>query len=144
VRGLILAAVTPDNTPGGSVLTFAFPVALFCVVAVILYLLFSRPHGRIPARRATAPAHAVPSDPQAVRAVAVAGGLSTAAGGGAAESHLEPAGPALAPDAAAGSVSGQGGSPDAAGSVSGPGGSSDDVGQPGQGTSAADGTEASE
>lgn len=129
--GLILAAVTPDNTPHGYVLTFAFPVILFCVVAVVLYLLFSRPHGRIPARRAVAPARAVPSDPDAARAAAAAGGLSTAAGGGGADSHLEPAGPARTGGAGAGSVSGRDGT-------------QDDVGQDGRETSAADGTEASE
>ena len=48
----VVAAVTPDNTPHGYNLTFAVPVALFAVVAVALYLLFSRPHQRIPARAA--------------------------------------------------------------------------------------------
>ena len=48
----VVAAVTPDNTPHGYNLTFAVPVALFAVVAVALYLLFSRPHHRIPARAA--------------------------------------------------------------------------------------------
>jgi hypothetical protein len=49
--GSILAAATSDNAPGGAVLTFAFPVILFAVIAVILYLLLSRPHPRIPSRR---------------------------------------------------------------------------------------------
>jgi hypothetical protein len=48
----VVAAVTPDNTPHGYDLTFAVPVGLFAVVAVALYLLFSRPHRRIPARAA--------------------------------------------------------------------------------------------
>jgi hypothetical protein len=89
----VVAAVTPDNTPHGYNLTFAVPVALFVVVAIALYLLFSRPHQRIPARRDVLPARrmAVP-DADAARAAAVAGGLSVAAGGGAAESHLEAAG----------------------------------------------------
>jgi len=52
----VVAAVTPDNTPHGYNLTFAVPVALFAVVAVALYLLFSRPHQRIPARRGVLPA----------------------------------------------------------------------------------------
>jgi hypothetical protein len=47
---LILAAVTPDNTPHGYNLTFAFPMLLFIIIGGILYLLFSRPHRRIPAR----------------------------------------------------------------------------------------------
>ena len=45
---LILAGVTPDNTPGGFYYTFLFPMVLFIVVAVILYMLFSRPHRRVP------------------------------------------------------------------------------------------------
>jgi hypothetical protein len=93
VRTLILAAVNPDNTPHGYNWTFAFPMLLFIVIAVILYLLFSRPHRRIPARSVTLPARssAAPG-PAAAESAAVAGGLSTAAGGGTAESHLEPHG----------------------------------------------------
>ena len=49
---LILAAVNPDNTPHGYNLTFAFPMLLFIIIGGILYLLFSRPHRRIPARSA--------------------------------------------------------------------------------------------
>ena len=48
--GLILAAVSPDNTPHGYNWTFAFPMLLFIVIALILYALFSRPHRRVPAR----------------------------------------------------------------------------------------------
>jgi hypothetical protein len=88
-----LAAVTPDNTPHGYNLTFAVPVGLFAVVAVALYLLFSRPHQRIPARRGSLPAGRLAApDADAARAAAIAGGLAVAAGGGSAESHLEPAG----------------------------------------------------
>jgi hypothetical protein len=97
-----VAAVTPDNTPHGYNLTFAVPLVLFAVVAVALYLLFSRPHRRIPARRGVLPAGRLAApDADAARAAAVAGGLAVAAGGGAAESHLEPAGHVYAtPDAA--------------------------------------------
>jgi hypothetical protein len=94
--GSILAEVTSDNTAGGSVLTAVLPVLIFVIVAVILYLRFSRPHRRVPARVAIAPGatrHAVP-DPDTARAAAVAAGLPTAAGGGAAEAGLEPAGAA--------------------------------------------------
>ena len=45
---LILAAVTPANTPHGYNWTFLFPMLLFIVVIVILYALFSRPHRRVP------------------------------------------------------------------------------------------------
>jgi hypothetical protein len=93
VRTLILAAVTPDNTPHGYNLTFAFPMLLFIIIAVVLYLLFSRPHRRIPARSVSLPARspAAPG-PAAAQSAAVAGGLGTAPGGGTAESHLEPHG----------------------------------------------------
>lgn len=89
----VLAAVTPDNTPHGYNLTFGFPMAVFVVVGIALYLLLGRPHRRIPARRGALPARRLGTpDPDAARAAAVAGGLSLAAGGGSAESHLEPAG----------------------------------------------------
>jgi hypothetical protein len=39
-------------------MTFYFPVGLFVVVAGTLYLLFSRPHRRVPAHRGLAAAHA--------------------------------------------------------------------------------------
>lgn len=90
---LILAVVNPDNTPHGYNWTFAFPMLLFIISAVILYLLFSRPHRRIPARSVTLPARsAAPPSGQAAQSAAVAGGLTTAPGGGTAESHLEPHG----------------------------------------------------
>jgi len=57
VPGLILASV-PVNSEAGSYLTFGGPVGLFVVVAAILYLLFSRPHRRVPPRRSLAPSRA--------------------------------------------------------------------------------------
>jgi hypothetical protein len=90
----ILAIGTSDSADGGAILTFAFPVALFVVVAVILYLLFSRPHRRIPERRVLVPADAAAPGADAARAAAVAAGMPTAAGGGGAESGAEPAGAA--------------------------------------------------
>ena len=93
MRTLILAAVNPDNTPHGYNWTFAFPMLLFIVIAVILYLLFSRPHRRIPARSMTLPARSARTPgATAAQSAAVAGGLTTAPGGGTAESHLEPHG----------------------------------------------------
>ena len=93
MRTLILAAVTPDNTPHGYNLTFAFPMLLFIVIGGVLYLLFSRPHRRVPARSLTLPARSSggPSA-EAAQSAAIAGGFTTAPGGGAAESHLEPHG----------------------------------------------------
>ena len=64
--GVVLAAVNPDNTPHGYNWTFAFPMLLFIVIALILYALFSRPHRRVPGR--------------AIRA-ASAGGQASQAGG---------------------------------------------------------------
>jgi hypothetical protein len=93
VPGLILAAVSPDNTPHGYNWTFAFPMLLFIVIALILYALFSRPHRRVPARpiQVTSTGRRAP-DAQSARAAAVAGGLSTAPGGGAIASAAEPEG----------------------------------------------------
>jgi hypothetical protein len=123
---IIAAAVTSDNTPGGYILTFAGPVGLFAVVAVTLYLLFSRPHRRIPAHRILAPPRTAVPEAGAARAASIAGGLPLAAGGGATETHLEPAGAPQAAEAGPG--------PDDAGP--------DDPGQPGGGTAAAEGPEA--
>jgi len=50
VHALILAAINPDNTPHGYNWTFAFPMALFAVSALVLWGLFGRPHHRVPAR----------------------------------------------------------------------------------------------
>lgn len=91
--GLILAAVSPDNTPHGYNWTFAFPMLLFIVIALILYALFSRPHRRVPARPIqAASAGSRAPEPQSARAAAVAGGLSTAPGGGTTASAAEPEG----------------------------------------------------
>ena len=91
--GLILAAVSPDNTPAGYNWTFAFPGLLFIIIALVLYALFSRPHRRIPRRPigATSAGSRAP-DARTARAAAVAGGLSVAPGGGTSESPSEPAG----------------------------------------------------
>jgi len=81
VPGSILASATSDNAPGGAVLTFAFPVILFAVIAVILYLLFSRPHRRIPSRRVVvASASAAPPGPGTAHSAAPAGSATEPAG----------------------------------------------------------------
>ena len=125
--GVIATATGSDWNAGGSIMTFFAPVGLFIGVAAILYLMFSRPHRRIPSRPLAA-ARAASPDPGAARAAAVAGGLPTAAGGGGTESRLEPAG------AAAGSEA-----DDVAG-----GSRSDDAGQACREGLATDGTEAGE
>jgi hypothetical protein len=98
VRGVVLAAVNPDNTPHGYNWTFAFPMLLFIVVALILYALYSRPHRRVPGRpiRAASAGSRAP-EAGAARAAAVAGGLSTAPGGGTTASTAEPEGAHTAP-----------------------------------------------
>jgi len=65
VPRLILAAVNPDNTPHGYNWTFAFPMLLFIVIALVLYALFSRPHRRVPGRpiSATASGTKAPIEP---------------------------------------------------------------------------------
>lgn len=122
--GSILAEVTSDNTASGSILTAVFPVLIFIVVAAILYMRFSRPHRRVPARAVVAPgtvSHEVP-DPETARAAAVAAGLPTAAGGGVAESAIEPAGApreaaAEAAESGPSNVSGRDANPAQAGST---------------------------
>jgi hypothetical protein len=61
VHHLILAAINPDNTPGGYQWTYLFPMLLFIVIAVILYTLFSRPHRRVPSRAIVLTAKASPA-----------------------------------------------------------------------------------
>jgi len=131
--GSILAIATSDSADGGAILTFAFPMALFVVVAVLLYLRFSRPHKRVPERRILVPARAAPPDAGTARAAAVAAGMPAASGGGGTESAAEPAGAVRdsAADAEPGNVSDRDASPA-------------DAGDPDQDTSAADGTEAGE
>jgi hypothetical protein len=94
VPGLILATVTPDNTPGGAVLTFAFPLGLFVIIVVVLYLWLGRPHRRVPADLTPVGSSATVDAPHpgVARGASVAAGLPTAVGGGGAESAVEPAG----------------------------------------------------
>jgi hypothetical protein len=90
VPGLILAAVNPDNTPNGYYLTFLFPMLLFIVIGGVLYLLFSRPHRRTPARALALPRSAAgPSGPYTAAA-----GSATAVGATATTAAAEDAGSA--------------------------------------------------
>jgi hypothetical protein len=52
---LNLAAVGSDWTLAASIMTFAIPVALFVVVATVLYFLYTRPHA-VPGHRELVPA----------------------------------------------------------------------------------------
>jgi hypothetical protein len=103
---------------GGAVLTFAFLVILFAIVATVLYiLLFSRPHPRVPSQRVVyATASGGTPSPGAARAAATAAGMPTASGGGSAESAAEAPGahrdiaPGTGDDAAGGTGRVTGGS----------------------------------
>jgi hypothetical protein len=89
VPRLILAAVSPDNTPHGYNWTFAFPMLLLIIIGAALYFLFSRPHRRVPSRRVAMTASTDVPTAEAARSAAIVAGLSTAPGGGTTESHLE-------------------------------------------------------
>jgi hypothetical protein len=56
VQGMLLAAaISPDNTPHGYNLTFAFPELMFIIIAAVLYLRFRSPH-RVPGQTTLATA----------------------------------------------------------------------------------------
>jgi hypothetical protein len=55
VPGVLAAATGSDWSSGGALFTFYFPVGLFIVVAVSLYVNFTRPHA-VPANRRLAAA----------------------------------------------------------------------------------------
>jgi hypothetical protein len=91
VPGIVLATATSDNAMGGAILTFAFPIVLFAIIATVLYMLLFRPHHRVPAGQVSLAAAGAPA-PGAAHAAAVAAGMPTASGGGSAESAAEPHG----------------------------------------------------
>jgi hypothetical protein len=72
VPGLILAGVSPDNTPSGYEWTYLFPMLLFIVIAAVLYTLFSRPHRRVPGRQISAAASGGVPSAEIAQAAAVA------------------------------------------------------------------------
>ena len=100
MHNLILAAVNPDNTPHGYNWTFAFPMLMFIIIGGILYLLFSRPHRRVPARTLTLTARRPGAPSGATASTASAASASAPAPAPAAETAEEPAD--AAPEAAAG------------------------------------------
>jgi len=51
----LAAVVGSDWTLAASIMTFAIPVALFVVVATVLYFLYTRPHA-VPGHRDLVPA----------------------------------------------------------------------------------------
>ncbi len=103
---LILAAVSPDNTPHGYNWTFVYPMLLFIVIASVLYYLFGRPHRRVPPRLISASPAGGRPDSMAARAAPVAGDVSMAAGAGQAAAAEAPAGETSAAASAAGETEG--------------------------------------
>jgi hypothetical protein len=81
VAGLIVAAVTPADTPSGYNWTFLFPMLLFIVITAVLYYLFGRPHQRVPQRPIAATAGARRADPATAGAAPADGGPGAAAAG---------------------------------------------------------------
>jgi uncharacterized protein (DUF58 family) len=67
--GLLLAQATSDNAPEGAYFTLWFPLGLFIIVVAILWVLYARPHRRVPARP-VAPARAGGGAPSAGDATA--------------------------------------------------------------------------
>ena len=51
----LLAQSTSDNAGGGALLSLWFPLGLFIIVAAVLWVIYARPHRRVPSRP---PAHA--------------------------------------------------------------------------------------
>jgi hypothetical protein len=76
---------------GGSILTFAFPMVLFTLAALVIYRLLWWPH-RIPGHSDLVPAHTAPPDLGTAHAMAAAAGMTTAAGAGAQPLANEPHG----------------------------------------------------
>ncbi len=101
---LILAAVSPDNTPHGYNWTFVYPMLLFIVIGGVLYYLFGRPHRRVPPRLISVSAAGRTPDPTTARAASVVGDLSVADGGGMAGAGQASAAEAPAGETAAGAT----------------------------------------
>jgi hypothetical protein len=98
VTGSVLAVSV--NSPGAAVLTFYLPVGLFVVIATVLYLLFSRPHRRVPGRLATSRPGGQASG---ITASSAAGGpYGSVSGGAAAVPSTSPAGDASGDESADG------------------------------------------
>ncbi len=96
MRVLILASSITDNTPNGYYWTFLFPMLLFIFIGTILYLLFSRPHRRIPSRAIHYPGASAGSS---WAAASTAGGAAVVAD---APAPAAEAGSAAAPEASDG------------------------------------------
>jgi len=52
VATFLLAQSTSDNAAGGALFSLWFPLGLFIIVAAALWVIYARPHGRVPPRPA--------------------------------------------------------------------------------------------
>jgi len=83
VRGLIAESAGGAWSFGGSILTFAFPMILFIVVAVGLYVLYTKPE--------LVPGHRAPASERPVSYTAIPGPAAQTEGGAAAGTNPAPA-----------------------------------------------------
>jgi hypothetical protein len=142
VHGFVAEGPGGDWSFGGSILTFAFPMILFIVVAGALYVLYTKPEftpgHRAPRLERPVSYTAVPGVPLAHPAQAAAAGhlasARPAAAGTTSNVPVETAGPAAGPaeapagtaEAPAGTTETEAGTP-AAGTTSGPAGETEDA-----------------
>jgi uncharacterized protein (DUF58 family) len=66
VAAFLLAQSTSDNDAGGALLTLWFLLGLFIIVAAVLWVIYARPHRRVPPRPPVR-AHGASSTATAVR-----------------------------------------------------------------------------
>ena len=83
MHGLIVASAASAWSFGGSILTFAFPMILFIVVAVGLYVLYTKPE--------LVPGHRAPASEHPVSYTAIPGPAAQTEGGAAAGTNPAPA-----------------------------------------------------
>jgi hypothetical protein len=91
VPGLIHATAATNWSLSGSMLTFAFPMVLFILAALVLYRLLWWPH-RIPGHSDLVPASTAPPEAGTAHVMAAAAGMTAAAGAGAQPLPHEPHG----------------------------------------------------
>jgi hypothetical protein len=91
VPGLMHAIAATNYSDGGSLFTFAFPMALFILAGLVIYRLLWWPH-RIPGHSDLVPSHTAPPDLGTAHTMAAAAGMTTAAGAGAQPLAHEPHG----------------------------------------------------
>jgi hypothetical protein len=114
VPGLMHPIAATNWSLGGSLFTFAFPMALFILAALVIYRLLWWPH-RIPGHSDLVPSHAGPPEAGTAHAMAAAAGMTTAAGAGAQPLPTEPHGATEVAEPAGAETTGPDGGTDTAG-----------------------------